>query len=74
MSMPDGRSPIRLINTETQSEKTIATADLPAINDFEFMVDAHPAWDRSGRFVTFNGTYNGTRSVFIADLIDVLKR
>jgi len=36
-------------------------------------IDAHPAWDRSGRFVVYNGTENGTRTVFVADLKDLIK-
>jgi len=31
-------------------------------------VDAHPAWDRSWRYVTFNAFVGGTRRVFVADM------
>jgi len=31
----------------TKTEKVLAYADLPVIKDFEFRVDAHPAWDSS---------------------------
>ena len=36
--------------------------------------DPHPAWDRTGRYVTFNGFVGGTRRVFIADLAGVCRR
>ncbi|OAQ39778.1 hypothetical protein A5893_09380 [Pedobacter psychrophilus] len=68
-----GFAPIRLINLANQTETTIAGADLPEIKNFEFRVDAHPAWDKTGRYVVFNGTYNGTRSVYMADLKKLLK-
>ena len=34
----------------------------------EFRVDPHPAWDRTGRYVVFNGFVGNTRQVFLADL------
>lgn len=68
MPTPDGKAPIRLMNTKTGEEQTIAQIFLPEIKDFEFRVDAHPAWDRSGRYVIFNGYVDGTRNVFMADL------
>ncbi len=71
MNLPDGKTPIRLINVATQTEQNIAEIILPEIINFEFRVDAHPAWDRSGRFVVFNGTDHGTRCVYVADLKDV---
>ena len=40
----------------------------------EFRIDAHPAWDRSGRYVIFNGFQNGTRNVFMADVSDNLNK
>lgn len=73
MSMPNGKTPIRVINVETQTEQNIAEIFLPEIENFEFRVDAHPAWDKTGRYVVFNGTENGTRCVYLADLINVLK-
>jgi hypothetical protein len=74
MNLTNGKTPIRLINTETQTEQNITEIDLPAIKNFEFRVDAHPAWDRTGRFVIFNGTDNkGKRCVYVADLKAILK-
>lgn len=73
MPLSSGKTPIRLINFKTQKEINIAEIDLPPIKAFEFRVDAHPAWDRSGRFVIFNGTVNKTRCVYVADLKNYLK-
>lgn len=73
MPLPDGKTPIRLINIKNQTEINIAEIVLPGIKNFEFRVDAHPAWDKSGRYVVFNGTDNGTRCVYLADLKNVLK-
>ncbi len=73
MPTETGTSPIRLINVESQTEKLVAGAVLPPIDDFEFRIDAHPAWDRSGRYVVINGSFNGTRSVFVADLKKMLR-
>jgi Tol biopolymer transport system component len=74
ISLPDGKTPIRLINIATQTEQNIAEIILPEIKNFEFRVDAHPVWDRSGRYVVFNGTDNGTRCVYVADLNNILKK
>jgi hypothetical protein len=73
MPVADGKTPIRLINVSKQTEQNIAEIVLPKITNFEFRVDAHPAWDKTGRFVVFNGTDNGTRCVYIADLKNLLK-
>lgn len=74
MPTAEGYAPIRLIDLVNQTEKIISGAHLPPIKDFEFRVDAHPAWDRTGRYVVFNGTNNNTRSVYIADLKKMLKK
>lgn len=66
-------SPIRLINIKTHTEQLVAAVALPPIADMEFRVDAHPAWDRKGRYVIYNGTVDGTRSVFIADVKKMMK-
>lgn len=72
MNLPNGLTPIRLINFSSQKEQNISEIKLPEIKNFEFRVDAHPAWDKSGRYVVFNGTNNGTRCVFLADLRKLL--
>lgn len=63
-----GLTPIRLINYEQQTEYNLAEVYLPPIRDFEFRVDAHPAWDRTGRYVVFNGMKDEHRCVYMAKL------
>ena len=63
-----GLTPIRLINYEQQTEYNLAEVYLPPIRNFEFRVDAHPAWDRTGRYVVFNGVKNGHRCVYMAEI------
>lgn len=73
MNLPNGLTPIRLINIKNQTEQNIAEVNLPVITNMEFRVDAHPVWDKSGRYVVFNGTNNGTRCVYITDLKKLLR-
>lgn len=72
VTLGNGTAPIRLLNVKTQKEKTITNIFL-SNTDGEFRIDAHPAWDYSGRYVIFNGFINNTRSVFIADLKSIVK-
>ncbi len=67
----DGTVPIRLMNVQSTKEQSIVNIFLSKAGG-EFRIDAHPAWDRSGRYVIFNGFLDGTRNVFMADLKDVL--
>lgn len=69
----DGTSPIRLINLEKQTEQTLINIFV-SMTAGEFRVDPHPAWDRTGRFVAFNGFEGSTRNVFIADLSALLAK
>jgi Tol biopolymer transport system component len=72
----DGTVPIRLMNVQTGREEAIVNVFLSKAGG-EFRIDAHPAWDRSGRYVIFNGFLDGTRNVFMADLngkLDDLKK
>jgi len=64
----DGFIPLRLLNIETGREIEIARVFVPHVEDNSFRVDLHPAWDRSGRYVVFNGYEDNERCVFIADL------
>lgn len=73
MPLPGGKTPVRLINVNSQKEQNVAELQLPQIVNMEFRVDAHPAWDRSGRYVVINGTENGTRCVYLIDLKNKLK-
>lgn len=63
-----GMTPIRLINYEQQTECNLAEVYLPPIRNFEFRVDAHPAWDRTGRYVVFNGVKDEHRCVYVAKI------
>ena len=72
VTLGNGTAPIRLLNVKTHKEKTITNIFL-SNTEGEFRIDAHPAWDYSGRYVIFNGFIDNTRSVFIADLKSVLK-
>ena len=69
----DGFVPVRLLNLETNTEQIIAYVYVPNVEESAFRVDPHPAWDRSGRYVVFNGFEDGTRCVYVADLESVLK-
>jgi hypothetical protein len=55
------------MNVQTGQEQAVVNIFLSKAEG-EFRIDAHPAWDRSGRYVIFNGFLDGTRNVFIADL------
>ena len=63
----DGTVPIRLIDIQKKTCIEIARVYVSARKG-EFRVDAHPAWDRSGRYVVFNGLADGRRRVCVADL------
>jgi hypothetical protein len=63
----NGTVPIRLLNTATGKEENVAEVFVSNA-DGEFRIDPHPAWDRTGRYVIFNGFTGNTRNVYIADL------
>lgn len=63
----DGTVPVRFLHTDTGREETVAEVFVTNVVG-EFRVDPHPAWDRTGRYVIFNGYTGGTRNVFVADL------
>lgn len=69
----DGFVPVRLINVESGEEQLIANVFVPDVDDSSFRVDPHPTWDRSGRYVIFNGYGDNTRCVYIADLASIVK-
>ena len=68
MPLKGDQSPIRLIDVEHQTETVAAEVYLPPIRNFEFRVDAHPVWDRTGRYVVYNGVKDDTRGVYLLDL------
>lgn len=68
----DGYVPVRLLNVRTGKELVITKVKTPDVEDSSFRLDAHPAWDRSGRFVVFNGFDGDVRSVYVADLSKII--
>lgn len=67
----DGTTPIRWIDVADDTEEVLVRIDtdppFPGPRG-ELRIDPHPAWDRSYRYVTFNGCEQGIRRVYIADL------
>ncbi len=70
----DGFVPIRLLNVETGKEDVIAMVYVPIKDDSSFRVDAHPTWDRTGRYIIFNAFEDNTRCVFMADLKEIVDK
>jgi len=68
VTLNDGYVPVRLLNTQTGTETLIARVRIPDVSDNSFRLDPHPTWDRTGRFVIFNGYGDSSRGVYIADL------
>lgn len=62
-----GAVPVRLMNLATGCEQAVARVYVSKTNG-EFRIDPHPAWDRSGRYVVFNGFVGATRNVHLVDL------
>ncbi|MCC5839479.1 MAG: hypothetical protein JJT96_05075 [Opitutales bacterium] len=71
MAFGDGTIPLRWIDLESGRETVLVRLNTRQnCADPILRVDPHPAWDRSWRYVTFNGFIGGTRRVFVADLKD----
>jgi hypothetical protein len=69
----DGTVPLRWIDLETGKETVLVRIDTKQPSEDAVMrVDPHPAWDRTWRYVTFNGFVGGTRRVFVADLRELI--
>lgn len=68
-SFGDGTVPLRWIDLATGREDCLARITTARASGLaELRVDPHPAWDRSGRYVTFNACSGGTRRVYVADM------
>lgn len=68
-----GTTPLRWLNLETGQETHVArVSNRPTAAHPTLRVDPHPAWDRTGRLVTFTATLDGTRRVCLADLSGLL--
>ena len=69
----DGTVPLRWIDLHTGEETVLVRLNTQQpCADSVMRVDPHPAWDRTGRYVTFNGFVDGTRRVFLTDLKELL--
>lgn len=67
----DGTVPLRWIDLRTGREQCLVRIDTfnPATAIHSVLrCDPHPAWDRTWRYVVFNGMEDGVRRVYIADL------
>ena len=69
----DGTIPLRWVDRATGREETLVRINTQQpCKDSVMRVDPHPAWDRTWRYVTFNGFVGGTRRVFVADLKELI--
>ena len=69
----DGTVPLRWVDLASGREEVVARVNVDTgCADGVLRVDPHPAWDRTWRYVTFNGFVGGTRRVFIADMRSLL--
>ena len=65
----DGTIPLRWVDLDSGAEETLVRIHTRQPHpDGVLRVDPHPAWDRTWRYVTFNGHVDGTRRVFVADM------
>ena len=65
----DGAVPLRWISLADGTETALARIPTnPREARGVLRLDPHPAWDRTGRWVAFNGFADGTRRVFLADM------
>ncbi|MBT3375787.1 MAG: hypothetical protein HOJ57_39635 [Lentisphaerae bacterium] len=73
----DGTVPLRWIDRETGREEALLRigARTEPCEDGALRVDPHPAWDRTWRYLVFNGVAgDNTRRVFLADMKPLLNR
>jgi hypothetical protein len=71
LAFGDGTTPIRWLDLEDGTATNLVR--IQTVPNYsgpkkERRVDPHPAWDRSWRWVVFNGCPDGRRSVFLADM------
>jgi len=64
----DGLVPIRLIDIEKNTEETLLWIWTLGIYGGPLRLDPHPAWNREGDQICFNGAPDGARQLFMADL------
>lgn len=69
----DGTVPLRWIDLTTDTETELLRVPIAPTGPIGALrCDPHPAWDRSHRYITFNGVVDRQRRVFIADLAGLL--
>lgn len=70
----DGSIPLRWIDLQTGHERRLVRilSRVQPIPPTPLRVDSHPSWDRSWRWVTFNGVSDNTRHVYLADMAPVI--
>jgi hypothetical protein len=65
---------LRWIDLDSGREEVVARINVDTgCEDSVLRVDPHPAWDRTWRYVAFNGFVGGSRRVFIADMRSLLE-
>lgn len=75
VAFADGTVPIRGIDIDADVETCLLRVNTRprfAGSKNEWRIDPHPAWDRSGQLITFNGSKDGCRSVYVADLSSIV--
>lgn len=70
LSFGDGSVPLRWIDRQADAEQTLARihARVEPQPTGVLRVDLHPAWDRTWRWVTFNGVADNTRRVYLMQM------
>jgi hypothetical protein len=69
----DGTVPLRWVDIKSGYEcVAVRIRTQQPCDDVALRVDPHPSWDRTWRYVTFNGYAGGTRRVFLADMQPLL--
>jgi len=64
-----GTVPLRWCDLETETETDLLRIQIAQNTGYgELRCDPHPAWDRSWRYIVFNGIPDGNRRVFLADM------
>ncbi len=72
----DGTTPIRLVDIKKKTEKNLIRIHTETEHQKEcssLRLDPHPAWEPEFKRITFNAYTGGTRRIYIADLVSVLK-
>jgi len=72
-SYGDGTIPLRWFDRQTgEVDDVVRIRSKVEPHGGALRVDAHPAWDRSWRWVVFNGVADNTRKVYVADFDELI--